>query len=246
MAIVDDWILSERPMIRIAVTAMWTALVVVVGLTCLVSFAEAHDVSEADAELIARSSGVQIPLYIRLGAKHMVTGFDHLLFLAGVLFYARSIRRVATLVTLFALGHSITLIGGVLLNLDVDPNLVDAIIGLSVAYKGFDNLGGFERVFGESPNELVAVIVFGLFHGLGLATKLQDLDLAADGSLANLVAFNVGVEAGQFAALVAILFMLQLIPTHDKNTLISRTVNGGLIVAGLALMAYQLSHSSFG
>ena len=171
----------------------------------------AHNVSKEDAELIAGKTGVQFALYVWLGAKHMVTGYDHLLFLVGVIFYLKSLRAVALFVSLFALGHSITLISGVWLGLDVNPYLVDAIIGLSVAYKGFDNLQGFDKLFGDSPDERLAVFIFGLFHGLGLATKLQDLGLAEDGLLANLISFNLGVEIGQLVALVVIVLLLRLL-----------------------------------
>lgn len=201
----------------------------------------AHNVSKEDAELIAGKTGVQFVLYLWLGAKHMVTGYDHLLFLVGVVFYLKNLRTVALFVSLFALGHTITLISGVLLGLDVNPYLVDAIIGLSVAYKGFDNLKGFDKLFGDSPDERSAVFIFGLFHGLGLATKLQDLGLAEDGLLPNLVSFNLGVELGQLAALVVIVFALRLLPSRVENAKFGTIVNVGLIVAGFALMAYQIS-----
>ena len=201
----------------------------------------AHNVSLEDANLIAGKSGPQILLYLWLGAKHMVTGYDHLLFLVGVIFYLRSIRSIAIFVSLFALGHSVTLISGVLLNLDVSPYLVDAIIGLSVAYKGFDNLNGFTTLFGGRPDEKAAVFIFGLFHGLGLATKLQDLGLAEDGLLTNLISFNVGVELGQLAALMVIVLVLRLVPPKAAHSNIGTAVNVGLVVAGFALMAYQLA-----
>lgn len=205
------------------------------------SNAWSHNVSLEDARLIAGKSGPQVLLYMWLGAKHMVTGYDHLLFLVGVIFYLRKIRSIATFVSLFALGHSITLIAGVLLNLDVNAFLVDAIIGLSVAYKGFDNLDGFNTLFGDSPNEKLAVLIFGLFHGLGLATKLQDLGLADDGLLPNLISFNIGVELGQLTALIVIVLALRWMPSHPKGSVVSVAVNVGLIAAGAILMAYQLT-----
>ena len=215
-----------------------TVGIIVVWLT---GDALAHNVSKEDAELIAGKTGVQFVLYTWLGAKHMVTGYDHLLFLVGVIFYLRNLRTIALFVSLFALGHSITLIGGVLLGLDVNPYLVDAIIGLSVAYKGFDNLKGFDKLFGDSPDERSAVFIFGLFHGLGLATKLQDLGLAEDGLLPNLVSFNLGVELGQLVALIVIVFALRLMPARVENARFGAIVNVGLIVAGFTLMAYQIS-----
>lgn len=203
--------------------------------------AVAHNVSEQDAELIAGKTGWQFVLYVWLGAKHMVTGYDHLLFLVGVVFYLREFRNVAIFVSLFALGHSITLILGVLLDLGVNAYLVDAIIGLSVIYKGFDNLDGFKTLFGESPSERVAVFLFGLFHGLGLATKLRDLGLSDDGLFANLVSFNLGVELGQLAALVVILLLLRTLPRRSRRSKTGAAVNVGLIAAGAALLAYQLA-----
>ncbi len=211
------------------------------ALLWLAGDALAHNVSREDAELIAGKTGVQFVLYTWLGAKHMVTGYDHLLFLVGVVFYLTNLRTVALFVSLFALGHSITLISGVLLGLDVNPYLVDAIIGLSVAYKGFDNLKGFDKLFGDSPDERSAVFIFGLFHGLGLATKLQDLGLAEDGLLPNLVSFNLGVELGQLAALIVIVLALRLLPSRAERSSIGTVVNLGLVVAGFTLMAYQIS-----
>jgi hypothetical protein len=201
----------------------------------------AHNVSRDDIELISGRSGPQFALYLWLGAKHMVTGYDHLLFLVGVIFYLKRLTAVAIFASLFALGHTITLISGVLLGLDVNAYLVDAIIGLSVAYKGFDNLSGFDTLFGESPNERLAVFIFGLFHGLGLATKLQDLGLHEDGLLANLISFNLGVELGQLAALIVFVLVLRFVPPRTAGSKTGTIVNVGLVVAGFTLMAYQLA-----
>ncbi len=218
----------------------WAMLALAAAMLWLTGDAFAHNVSREDAELIAGKTGVQFVLYLWLGAKHMVTGYDHLLFLVGVIFYLKNLRTIALFVSLFALGHSVTLISGVWLGLDVNPYLVDAIIGLSVAYKGFDNLQGFDKLFGDSPDERLAVFIFGLFHGLGLATKLQDLGLAEDGLLANLISFNLGVELGQMIALVGIVLILRLLPSRSEKSGIGTAVNIGLIVAGFALMAYQI------
>jgi hypothetical protein len=201
----------------------------------------AHNVSRDDIELISGRSGPQFSLYLWLGAKHMVTGYDHLLFLVGVIFYLKRLSAVAIFASLFALGHTITLISGVLLGLDVNAYLVDAIIGLSVAYKGFDNLNGFDTLFGESPNERLAVFIFGLFHGLGLATKLRDLGLAEDGLLTNLISFNLGVELGQLAALIVFVLFLRFVPPRTAGSRVGTSVNIGLVIAGFTLMAYQLA-----
>ena len=216
-------------------------LVSFIFLPFLIEGAGAHDVSQSDRELIGQEPGLQFLLYTWLGAKHMVTGYDHLLFLVGVIFYLRRIREIAVFTGLFALGHTITLLTGVLVGLQVNPFIVDAIIGLSVVYKGFDNLGGFQQLFGETPDERLAVLIFGLFHGLGLATKLQDLGLQRDGLLGNLIAFNVGVELGQFAALLIIVLLLRSLAWAPHNTLVRNCVNGSLMVAGFALVFYQLA-----
>lgn len=207
----------------------------------LMSGALAHNVSQDDIALIAGKSGPQVQLYMWLGAKHMVTGYDHLLFLVGVIFYLKQVRAVAIFASLFALGHTVTLISGVLLGLDVNAFLVDAIIGLSVAYKGFDNLDGFQSLFGDSPNEHMAVFIFGLFHGLGLATKLQNIGLAEGGLLVNLISFNIGVEIGQLLALVVFVLFLRYMPPRTSESNLGTGVNIGLVVAGFTLMAYQLA-----
>lgn len=205
------------------------------------SWASAHNVSIEDARLIAGKSGWHFGLYVWLGAKHMVTGYDHLLFLVGVVFYLTSFRSIVLYVSLFSLGHSLTLIFGVLAELNVSPYIVDAIIGFSVIYKGFDNLNGFQTAFGiEPPDERMAIMIFGLFHGLGLATKLQDLGLPADGLLENLLSFNLGVELGQIAALIGILLVLRVLPNQEKRGVLGRTVNVGLMLGGASLMFYQL------
>jgi len=205
------------------------------------SWASAHNVSVEDIRLISGKTGWHFGLYLWLGAKHMVTGYDHLLFLIGVVFYLKSFRSIVLFVSLFSLGHSLTLIFGVLAELNVSPYIVDAIIGFSVIYKGFDNLQGFQTAFGvEPPDERVAIVIFGLFHGLGLATKLQDLGLPSDGLLANLLSFNLGVEIGQILALIAILLVLRMMPSQEKRGTLGRAVNVGLMLGGASLMFYQL------
>lgn len=175
-----------------------------------------------------------------LGAKHMVTGYDHLLFLFGVIFFLYRLRDVAVYVTLFALGHSITLLLGVLFNLGINSHLVDAIIGFSIVYKAWDNIGGFSHSR-LAPNPKLAVLVFGLCHGLGLASKLQAIGLAAQGLVVNMIAFNVGVELGQFFALV---FMLLLITIWRQYSIFERyafATNVVLMALGFLLAIYQLA-----
>ena len=190
---------------------------------------------------MAAARGADPIPFLYLGAKHMVTGYDHLLFLVGVIFFLFRLKQIALYVSLFSLGHSTTLLAGVLLGWRVDPHLVDAVIGLSVAYKAFDNLAGFRTLFGVQPDPRAAVAVFGLVHGFGLATKLQALDLHPDGLVANLVAFNVGVEVGQFLALALILGVMTLwrrSPAFDRT---ATAANIALMLAGFVLAGQQLA-----
>jgi len=198
-----------------------------------------HGVAGEDQAFMLRSSGPLIGPYIYLGAKHMVTGYDHLLFLAGVMFFLYRLRDVGLYVTLFAVGHSITLLLGVLGGLHVNAYLVDAVIGLSVAYKAFENLGGFRRL-GVNPDTRAAVFIFGLFHGFGLATKLQDLAISPDGLVVNMVSFNVGVELGQFLALGMIILLLNLLRASGQFFRIAGVTNVAIMSAGFVLIGYQL------
>jgi len=203
--------------------------------------ATAHEIAGTDAAFVAAAKGPQVIPFVYLGAKHMVTGYDHLLFILGVIFFLYRLKHVALYVTMFSIGHSITLLTGVLSNIHVDPYLVDAVIGLSVAYKAFDNLNGFKTVFGVQPDNRIAVLGFGLVHGFGLATKLQDLRLSKDGLIANMVSFNVGVEIGQ---LIALSIMLGLILLWRKSALFNCqavAANALIIFAGFVLMGYQVA-----
>ena len=201
----------------------------------------AHGVEEGDATFIEQASGAQLLPFIYLGAKHMVTGYDHLLFLAGVIFFLYRMKDVGIYVTLFAVGHSVTLLYGVLSETNVNAYMVDAIIGFSVVYKAMDNLGAFRRWFGFQPNTKAAVLIFGFFHGFGLATKLQDFTLAEDGLVANILAFNVGVEIGQLMALGLILIAMNFWRRTDVFPRQALAANVLLMSAGFMLMGYQLT-----
>jgi len=179
--------------------------------------------------------------FMYIGAKHMVTGYDHLLFLLGVIFFLYRPRDVLIYVSFFTLGHSITLLAGVYLDIQVNVYLIDAIIGLSIIYKGFDNLGGFQRLLGYQPNTKSAVLIFGLFHGFGLATKLQEFEFAREGLLQNLIAFNLGVEIGQFFALLFIVLALSFWRSYSSYLQFSVATNIALMSGGLLLTFYQLS-----
>ncbi len=215
----------------------------VAALLFLPLAATAHNISGANARFVEGLDGLAVIPYMYLGAKHMVTGYDHLLYLVGVVFFLYRLKDVILYVSLFTLGHSITLLGGVLLELNVNAYLVDTIIGLSVAYKAFENINGFKQVFGFQLDARAAVLTFGLFHGLGLATKLQDLTLSADSLLMNMLSFNIGVEIGQAIALAFIVVILGLWRqggSFQKQAFVANTVlmSSGFILAGYQFSAY--------
>ncbi len=201
----------------------------------------AHGVDENTKQFLLANQGLAIGPFLYIGAKHMVTGYDHLLFLLGVIFFLFRTRDILLYVSLFTLGHSLTLFFGVLENIAVNPFIIDAIIGLSVVYKGYDNLGGFQRLFGFQPNTKAAVLIFGLFHGFGLATKLQDFNLPAQDLWKNLLAFNVGVEIGQFLALLFILIALNCWRRFNSFYGFSVVTNTVLMTGGLILFGYQMT-----
>ena len=201
----------------------------------------AHGVDDNTRVFLEKNEGVQFIPFIYIGAKHMFTGYDHILFLVGVIFFLYRSRDVLLYVSMFTLGHSITLLWGVLGDIQVNPYLIDAIIGFSVVYKGFDNLGGLKRLLGKQPSTKVAVLIFGLFHGFGLATKLQEFELASDGLVANMIAFNIGVELGQFMALAFIVIAINFWRKLASFQRFATTTNTMLMSAGLMLVGLQLS-----
>ena len=219
----------------------WLAFITFLLLPLLATSVFAHGVADDDKLFIEQSSGIQLIPFIYLGAKHMVTGYDHLLFLFGVIFFVYRMREVGAYVTLFAIGHSVTLLYGVLSGTHVNPYIVDAIIGFSVVYKALDNLGAFKRVLGFQPNTKVSVLVFGFFHGFGLATKLQEFTLSQDGLVPNILAFNVGVELGQLLALTGILIAMGFWRRTDAFRRQAFTANVALMTAGFVLMGYQIT-----
>jgi len=215
---------------------------------CMVfsSTAIAHGVTQGDQGYIQEISGTNIVPFVYLGAKHMVTGYDHLLFLIGVVFFLYRLKEIGLYVTLFAIGHSSTLLLGVYFDIPANAYLIDAIIGFSVVYKALDNMGAYQRWFGFQPSTKAATLIFGLFHGFGLATKIQDFEISNDGLLANLIAFNVGVEIGQLLALAAILIVmgywrkqkLFLRQAYSANVLL---MTAGFMLIGLQLTGYFLN-----
>jgi hypothetical protein len=201
----------------------------------------AHAVAEGDKGYIQEIAGVHLLPFIYLGAKHMVTGYDHILFLLAVVFFLYRLNHVALYVSLFALGHSTTMLLGVYFNIGINSYLIDAIIGLSVVYKALDNLGAYQRWFGFQPNTKIATLVFGFFHGFGLSTKLIDYEISPYGLLPNLLAFNVGVEIGQLLALAAILIAMGFWRRTAGFWRHAYAANVVIMTAGFVLIGYQLT-----
>jgi HupE / UreJ protein len=223
--------------------AVWILAVCAVLLLMLLmpGVASAHNVSKRDATFVESTKGAAIGPFLYLGAKHMVTGYDHLLFLVGVIFFLYRLKDIVQYVSLFTLGHSVTLLAGVLGGVHANPYVIDAIIALSVVYKAFDNMDGFQRFLGVQPNTKIAVLVFGLFHGFGLATKLQELALSRNGLIANIVSFNVGVEIGQVLALTAVLIGLSYWRMHKSFLRDAFATNTLLMAGGFTLLGYQIA-----
>ena len=200
----------------------------------------AHGISEEAKKAMMEGGYLQ---YIWLGAEHMITGYDHLLFLLGVIFFLTTFKDIIKFISIFTLGHSITLIFATFLGITANYWLIDAVIAISVCYKGFDNNKGFENYFGmkRAPNLLMMVFVFGLIHGFGLSTRLQQLPLGEKGTemLMRIVSFNVGVEVGQVAALAVMLVILSSVRQTDTFKRFSKIINDGLVLMGFLLFLMQ-------
>jgi hypothetical protein len=211
------------------------------AFTAIAGQALAHAVAEGDKGYIQEITGVNLLPFVYLGAKHMVTGYDHILFLFGVIFFLYRLQHIAIYVSLFAIGHSTTMLLGVYFNVGINSYLIDAIIGLSVVYKALDNIGAFQRWLGVQPNTKLATLIFGFFHGLGLSTKIIDYDISPDGLVPNLLAFNVGVEIGQLLALAAILIVMGYWRRTESFWRHAYTANVVVMTAGFVLVGYQLT-----
>ena len=184
---------------------------------------------------------ISIEHYLFLGAKHMITGYDHILFLIGVIFFLTRFSDIIKFVTAFTIGHSITLIFATLFKITANYYLIDAIIAFSVIYKGFENLGGFKRWLSINPPSLILMVfTFGLIHGFGLSTRLQQINLGNNNLIYSILSFNIGVEFGQIVALAIVFPLLLLIRGKSFETL-SKISNWGLIIAGIFLLIYQLN-----
>ncbi|WP_420895566.1 HupE/UreJ family protein [Vibrio coralliilyticus] len=205
------------------------------------SEALAHAVAQGDKGYIQEITGTNIVAFIYLGAKHMVTGYDHVLFLFGVIFFLYKMKDIALYVSLFALGHSSTMLLGVFFNIGINSYIIDAIIGLSVVYKAMDNLGAFQRWFGVQPNTKLATLLFGFCHGFGLSSKIIDYDISPDGLLPNLLAFNIGVEIGQLIALGIILIVMGFWRRQPLFYRQAYSANVIMMSLGFMLIGYQLT-----
>ncbi|MEL7981538.1 HupE/UreJ family protein [Vreelandella titanicae] len=225
-------------MTRCHALTLFTLLVMLLGASGEVL---AHAVAEGDKGYIQEIYGVHLISFVYLGAKHMVTGYDHILFLLGVIFFLYRMQHIAIYVSLFAIGHSTTMLLGVYFNIGINSYLIDAIIGLSVVYKALDNIGAYQRWFGFQPNTKVATLVFGLFHGFGLSSKIIEYDIASDGLVPNLLAFNVGVEIGQLLALSAILIVMGFWRRTNGFLRHAYTANVAMMCAGFMLVGYQIT-----
>lgn len=198
----------------------------------------AHGVSPSDQATLNKGG---LGAYIWVGAKHMVTGYDHLLFLVGVIFFLTDFKDIVKFITAFTIGHSITLLSATYLGIQADEHLIDAVIALSVLYKGFENLEGFPKVFNtQSPNLLLMVFLFGLIHGFGLSTRLQSFDMGEGDLFSKILCFNIGVELGQITALIPIVFIIQLWRKRGSFQLFHSLTNWGLVVAGIGLFIFQM------
>ena len=222
----------------LALIGITIVLATILGIT---PDAIAHGVTSGDKGYIKESTGVLPIPFIYLGAKHMMTGYDHLLFLLGVIFYLYRRKDITTYVTLFAVGHVITLLSGVLFKIGINAYIIDTIIGFSIVYKALDNMGAFKRWFGFQPNPKTATLIFGLFHGFGLATKILEYDLAPDGLFFNLIFFNIGVEIGQVLALAVILIAISYWRKSPSFMRHAYAANVFLMMLGFLLMGYQMT-----
>jgi len=220
---------------------VWPFLAALILALLMAGAALAHAVTEGDAGYVQEVSGFHPIPFLYLGAKHMVTGYDHILFLFGVIFFLYTTKAIGLYVSLFAIGHSVTMLAGVWFGIKINSYIIDAIIGFSVVYKALDNLGAFQRWFGVQPDTRAATLIFGLLHGFGLATKILDYDIAPDGLLGNLIAFNVGVELGQLAALSVILIVMGFWRRSPRFWGQAYTANVVMMSAGFLLVFYQLT-----
>jgi hypothetical protein len=232
---------GRRPARAEPVRLLLSLTIALIVYLLAVSVAQAHGIAEGDKGYIQEINGVHFLAFMYLGAKHMFTGYDHILFLFGVIFFLYRLKDIGIYVSLFAIGHSTTMMAGVYFGTSINGYVIDAIIGLSVVYKALDNVGAFQRWFGFQPNTKAATLIFGLFHGFGLATKVQDYEISPDGLIPNMIAFNIGVELGQLLALGTILIAMGFWRRTDSFLRHAYTANVVMMTCGFMLIGYQLA-----
>lgn len=213
-------------------------IISIIVLCTVSAVAFGHGMSAEDQARILNAGYFE---YMQLGATHMLTGYDHLLFLFGVIFFLTQFNDILKFITAFTIGHSITLVFATLYGIQANYYLIDAVIALTVCYKAFDNLDGFKKYLQmSSPNLLTMVFVFGLIHGFGLSTRLQQLPLGDNGLVLKILSFNVGVEVGQLIALSIMLLVLAAWRKRESFAQFSKASNVVLMFAGGLLLLMQL------
>ncbi len=206
--------------------------------TLLSTMVNAHGMSEAEKQSIIDGGNFR---YMWLGATHMLSGYDHLAFVFGIIFFLTSFRDIAKYITAFTLGHSVTLIYATFNAIQLNYFLIDAVIALSVCYIAFANIDGFRKYLSINPPNMMWMIVgLGLIHGFGLSTRLQELPLSEDALLLNIVSFNVGVELGQISALSAMLLLIAAWRKSHFFQTFSVITSYGLIIIGSFLFLMQM------
>ncbi len=207
-------------------------------LLLLASSLWGHGIAERDYQALMAGGNLA---YLRLGTIHMLTGYDHLLFLLGVIFFLTGFKDIFKYITAFTLGHSLTLVFATWLKISANSYLVDAVIALSVCYKGFDNLEGFPKILKiQAPHLLSVIFLFGLVHGFGLSTRLQQVQLGQDGMILRILSFNVGIEIGQILALSMLMIFLVGLRKTSTFQVCGRIINLGLVLVGGLLFLMQL------
>ena len=203
----------------------------------IVPDAFSHGMTEAEKQTIIEGGNLR---YIWIGATHMLSGYDHLAFVFGIIFFLTKFKDIVKYITAFTVGHSITLIFATFTALQVNYFLIDAVIALSVCYIAFHNLDGFRKYIDiKAPNMLAMIFGLGLIHGLGLSTRLQELPLNADNLLMNIISFNVGIELGQISALALMLLLIAAFRKSEHFPAFSRISNYTLVLAGAFLFLVQ-------
>lgn len=199
-----------------------------------------HGVSQEEKNMILEGKNLK---YIYIGIIHMLKGYDHLLFLLGIVFLIKSRSQIIKLITAFTLGHSITLIFATINSIQVNSYIIESTIAFSVCYIAFVNLKGFEKLFNIKPlNTLVMVFIFGLIHGLGLSSILQQFPLKSESLLSNIISFNIGIEIGQLIAIFIIYLILSMIKKYSIYNIFKIFVNILIYLAGLFLCYIQIQN----